>query len=204
MCSEKMCRLLWGAEVKESEVMKSVFNLSVALVVASCSFGVAASDGVINISGRIVNAACKVDVNSANVNVVLPTVSVDAMGATAGNIAGKRPFDINLKDCVSATSEAQLIRVAFYGTPDEVDPTVLKNGGDAGGVGVVLLRDDGSSKIDINGGPNKAPSITLPSPAEGKKDLTLTFNAAYIASLSGGPVTAGTVVAQATWEIEYL
>ena len=72
-----------------------------ALIAALSVVGIAnvqAADGTITINGLVTDKTCDIDINSKDLIVTLPTVSKQTL-ANAGDVAGRTPFQINLKDC---------------------------------------------------------------------------------------------------------
>ncbi|MFW2036784.1 fimbrial protein [Acinetobacter junii] len=72
-----------------------------ALIAALSVVGIAnaqAADGTITINGLVTDKTCDIDTNSKDLIVTLPTVSRQTL-ANSGDVAGRTPFQINLKDC---------------------------------------------------------------------------------------------------------
>ncbi|AYV23361.1 type 1 fimbrial protein [Vibrio mediterranei] len=194
--------------MKKSVLIKSVLASSILLV----SAGSYAADGTITFNGKVTAASCTVTGGatgggsaSTNLNVTLPSITTGSIGTTKGDLAGMTAFTITLTDCKSQSTTAEKMRVAFSGVGDPANQYVLKNTASttpAGGVGIQLLKEDGVSIIDINGGSNKADETTLPTSAETAESYILNFNAAYV-NVSGSAPTAGTVTSVANYTIEY-
>ncbi|MCG9624742.1 type 1 fimbrial protein [Vibrio mediterranei] len=194
--------------MKKSVLIKSVLASSILLV----SAGSYAADGTITFNGKVTAASCTVTGGatgggsaSTNLNVTMPSITTGSIGTAKGDLAGMTAFTITLTDCKSQTTTAEKMRVAFSGVGDPANQYVLKNTASttpAGGVGIQLLKEDGVSIIDINGGSNKADETTLPTSAETAESYILNFNAAYV-NVSGSAPTAGTVTSVANYTIEY-
>ncbi|MGO4701662.1 fimbrial protein [Dyella sp. 2RAB6] len=147
-----------------------------------------AADGTINITGSVTASTCKINgANSpATVNVTLPTVSTTSLG-TAGAIAGRTAFALNLSACGSLT-KAQ--------TYFEPGPTIMADGnlknssGTATGVEVQLLNNDFSA-INLAGTASTQASqqIALASGAG-----NLNYYAQYFATAAAGAGTVSTTV----------
>ncbi|NOI23365.1 fimbrial protein [Vibrio mediterranei] len=194
--------------MKKSVLIKSVLASSILLV----SAGSYAADGTITFNGKVTAASCTVTGGatgggsaSTNLNVTMPSITTGSIGTDKGDLAGMTAFTITLTDCKSQSTTAEKMRVAFSGVGDPANQYVLKNTASttpAGGVGIQLLKEDGVSIIDINGGSNKADETTLPTSAETAESYILNFNAAYV-NVSGSAPTAGTVTSVANYTIEY-
>lgn len=91
-------------------------------------------------------------------------------------------------------------RVAFSGSPDTVDNSILKNTNTttpATGVGVAILENDGTNLVDINGGtPSRSQALST-------GDTELKFKVAYKANTSTPAVTSGNVTAKTFVDITY-
>ncbi|MET2851946.1 fimbrial protein [Vibrio owensii] len=194
--------------MKKVVLIKSLIASSILLV----STGSYAADGQITFNGKVTAASCTVTGGatgggsaSTNLNVTMPSITTGSIGTNAGDLAGMTAFTITLSDCKSQTTTAEKMRVAFSGQGDPANQYVLKNTaatGAAGGVGIQLLKEDGTSIIDINGGSNKADETTLPISTATAESYVLNFNAAYV-NVSGSAPTAGDVSATANYTIEY-
>ncbi|MGD8234010.1 fimbrial protein [Vibrio sp. TRT 1302] len=172
-----------------------------------------AADGQITFNGKIAAGSCKVDGAATgggsvdkNLNMTMPSISSSAIGTAVGSRAGMTAFTISLSDCKGQSATvAEQMRVTFAGQGDPSNAYVLKNTattGAATGVGIQLLKADGTSVIDINGGSNKSDETTLPLSGDAGQSYILNFNAAYV-NVSGSAPTAGVVTATATYAIEY-
>ncbi|HCH3375389.1 TPA: type 1 fimbrial protein [Vibrio parahaemolyticus] len=192
-------------------------NVLIKIIIASsvlvASSGSYAADGTITFNGKVTAASCTVTGGatgsgspSTNLNVTMPSITTGSIDTTPGALAGMTAFTITLKDCKSQTTTAEQMRVAFSGQGDPTNVYVLKNtaaGADAAtGVGIQLLKEDGTSIIDINGGSNKADEKTLPISTVTAESYVLNFNAAYV-NVSGSAPTTGTVTSVANYTIEY-
>lgn len=194
--------------MKKFTLIKTLIASSLFIV----SAGSHAADGTITFNGKITAASCTVTggatgggAASTSLNVTMPSITTESIGHSKGDVAGMTAFNITLSNCKSQSTTAEKMRVAFSGVGDPADQYVLKNtatGTPAKGVGIQLLKEDGVSVIDINGGSNKADETTLPTSSETAKSYILNFNAAYV-NVSGSAPTAGTVTSVANYTIEY-
>ena len=189
-------------------VTKTMLAFSALLI----SLNTNAADGTITFNGKVTAASCTVTGGasggssaSTNLNVTLPSITTGSIGSNKGDLAGMTAFNITLSNCKSQTETAEKMRVSFSGVGDPANQYVLKNTAStspAGGVGIQLLKEDGVSIIDINGGSNKADETTLPTSTETEESYILNFNAAYV-NVGGTAPTAGNVEAVANYTIEY-
>lgn len=87
--------------------------LAASLLLAVLSPAASASDGTITFTGRITTNTCTISGNGGGTDftVALPPVSASTL-ATAGNIAGRTPFNFQLTGCTPATAD-----VAVYFEP---------------------------------------------------------------------------------------
>lgn len=163
-----------------------------ALIFAALSFQSIAADGTINFTGNIIDTACTLDTNSANQTVILGNVSSKAFNA-AGSTAAPTKFNITLTTCPAAATSA---KVTFDGTESSANPNILalNAGQTAGGVGVALYEQNGSTPV-----PLEAVSQSQPLVSTGPN--TLTYVAKYMATAA--TVTAGTANATSTFTIIY-
>ncbi len=181
-------------------------QLALGLVMGSvAASGFAASingdSGTITITGKVTTSTCKVsNDNNGNINVILPTVGIDALNAE-GKTAGKRQFDVKLSGCkgekVALTLSADSAKGAQL-----LGNGVLKNQAadkPAGNVGIALFDEQaGGKRIELNG--NKQNNTVLTESQKDGQETTLRYSAAYYAT---GAATAGNVLAIATYEIAY-
>lgn len=140
-----------------------------------------AVDGTITITGNVNSSTCKINGGNspAAINVTLPTVSTNALNATAA-VAGRTPFSIALTGC-GALTKAQTF---FEPGPTILSDGNLKNGGSATNIEVQLL--DGSyNPINLSTSNATQPQFALTS-----GNGTVNYYAQYYATSAA---TAGTV-----------
>ena len=160
-----------------------------------------AADGDITFTGKVTSSACSLKGfnggSSTSAVMTLPNVT-PASFSSADGYAGMTDFTINLQDCDITTMKNA--RVAFSGSPDTVDNTILKNTNTttpATGVGVAILENDGTNLVDINGGtPSRSQTLST-------GDTELKFKVAYKANTSTPAVTSGNVTAKTFVDITY-
>ncbi|WP_271043878.1 type 1 fimbrial major subunit FimA [Pseudomonas sp. VB3] len=182
-------------------------NSSVQTLVAASllmsSIGVMAAPvlsngGTVHFKGEIVNAACSVSADSADQTVTLGQYR-SAKFKAVGDKTGLVPFTIKLQDCDSTVSSKA--SVAFTGTVDAADPSVLAvsnigggSSGAASGVGIEISDSQGAVLVP-NSGKFSAPHQLK----DGDNVLALT--ARYKSTLAA--VTPGAADADATFTMQY-
>ncbi|WP_025901618.1 type 1 fimbrial major subunit FimA [Tatumella sp. UCD-D_suzukii] len=173
------------------------FGLLASAAQAADTTSTTVNGGTVHFTGQFINAACAVSTDSADQTVNLGqyrTASITASGQTTTNV----PFNIKLVDC--ATSVATTASVAFSGTTDTTDSTLLAvNSGStnttgATGVGIQIL-DSTSAPLT----PNGSTFSTAQTLIDGNN--TLPFVARY--KSTSATVTAGQADADATFVIKY-
>lgn len=153
-----------------------------------------AAAGTVNFTGEILDAACTVDVNSANQTVALGQYNKSEFTAT-GDVTAAKKFSIVLKDCPSTVNQAH---VRFDGTPETTDSTLLaidsSVAGAATGVAINMMSAD-MSQLPLHG--DNSYRYTLVSTA----DNTLDFYAQYKSTTA--TVTAGPANSVASFSVVY-
>lgn len=183
----------------------SIFSVSCASFAAVDNNGDLV-DGIVEITGKIVNQTCTVDSpDSEHVYVTLPTINASLLTGNA-QVAGLTPFTINLKNCAAADANASNVGVyfspaAFFNTDTNtlINTTDTASDG-AGNVTVQLLNGD---KTEIKIGLAPAEQKVLYSgalPSTGIGSVSLPYYAQYYAL---GQVSAGLVTASAPFTIVY-
>lgn len=190
------------------------YILASAIVAALSSTAVNAADGTITFNGTVTVSACtaiaSVTADSVvngpvpNATLTLSPVTTTTLNAVAGTYAGHKPFSIKLTGCEVAAN-LNNVKALFTTTNTPVgDAHVMGNVAattPADGVAVAILQQNGTTQVDLNGGPNTDPGMALPvSGTPGP--VTLNYIAAY-KSLSIGGVTAGNVTGVADFVISY-
>lgn len=192
-------------------------TLALAAALALGSAGVQAADGTITFNGLVTAAACSsiasVTADSTvngptpiNATLTLPNVSNTTLNAAAGTYAGQTPFSIQLTGC-EATTALNNVRAVFTSAASPVgDAYVMANTAaatPAADVAVAILQSNGTTQIDLNGGPARDPGELLPALVvpSAPGPVTLNYKAAY-KSLSTS-VTPGNVTGVADFVISY-
>ncbi|MCW8346447.1 type 1 fimbrial protein [Vibrio sp. ZSDZ65] len=192
--------------MKKNTLCKSIIASSILLI----SAGSYANDGQITFNGKVTAASCQVSGGTTDgtatetLSISMPSITTDSIDATSGALSGHTSFNIQLTNCQGPDEEPIKARVAFSGIGDPDKQYALKNtaANAAQGVGIQLLQEDGTTKIDINGGSAIAPEETLPLASGTAVPITFNFQAAYI-NVTGNKPTAGDVLATAKYVIEY-
>ncbi|EEZ0541932.1 type-1 fimbrial protein subunit A [Escherichia coli] len=175
----------------------AVFSALTLGVATNASAATTVNGGTVHFKGEVVNAACAVNMNSADQTVQLGQVRAAKL-ATAGATSGAVGFNIQLDDCDFGNNvNSQSVKVIFAGASlsnhDDILATQSSAAGAASGVGiqildskggVVTLNSDTAAEYTLTTGTNKIP-----------------FQARYIAP--DGQVTAGTANADATFKVQY-
>jgi len=160
-----------------------------------------ASDGTINITGKVVGNTCTITTNSTggSVNVPLPTVATGNL-ASADKVTGTTPFSIGLECNDGATTPAAVTGPvkAYFEVGPNVDVATgrLKLTGATGvatNLQLELLNEDATS-IKI-GDPSTIKGTTF---ASGK--ATLNYKVQYHAT---GAVAAGSANSSVTYSLDY-
>lgn len=161
-----------------------------------------AADGRVTFEGEILSdGTCKIDTDSQNRAVILPTVG-KANLSRAGQTAAPVPFSIMLKDCNmdDAIKANLLFSGAILGKPYLSNNT---GRGYAANVGIQIVKADGSETPIIVDGtkPNSEKALDTGKNQNGKViQPRFDYFARYYAI---GPATAGNVEATATFQVLY-
>ncbi|MGV0961336.1 MAG: fimbrial protein [Limnohabitans sp.] len=189
-------RLFKSFELKEF-MMKSKNILSATAAALFLCVGFAhASDGTFNFAGALSSATCTItNQNGANIEVGLPSISVSAL-PTAGSVAGRRFFTIDIGACESTNS----VKVSFD-AGDGVDPATGNlfntNANAAANVQAQILTADGTQIKPGDAAQAQAPAVTGTPVSSGK----FTYIAQYVAV--GGPAGAGVLDARVYYTLQY-
>jgi len=179
-------------------------NLLAALVVAGAGLSLnaqAAQTGQIQITGKVVDTTCSVDAGSSNVQVTLPNVDKSLL-QNPGSNTGITPFSVKVSGCTAGTPGAGTDVVSMAFVPDaNVDMNGnLVNTGGASAVAVQLL-DKNQQPINIHNDSYSAQVARGESTGASGGNVNLNYFARYFSA--AGSATAGTVAAQANFELVY-
>ncbi|MBC3249038.1 fimbrial protein [Serratia fonticola] len=172
-----------------------------SLVAAFGSLGMAqaASTGTITFNGELTATTCDVvvDGQAADATVTLPTIGTNLL-QTAGTTRGDTGFVMALNNCAGTLTTAS----AFFEAGASVDQVTgrLKNmTGGATGVSLQLLDGSSTSPAVIQAGnQNQVTNTTYVDVSSGSANLP--YIVRYYAE---APTTAGTVVSNVVYSIQY-
>ncbi len=178
---------------------KLVLITTLGTVLGYANIASAASTGTIDFEGELTASTCDVIVEgqAADATVVLPKVSINQLNA-ATKTAGETGFVMALKNCTGALKSAS----AFFESGASVDTTTgrLKNlSGTATKVSLELLDASSPTMAVIQAGnQNQIDNTTYKDTSSGS--VNLPYAVRYYAE---GETTAGTVVSNVTYSIQY-
>lgn len=161
-----------------------------------------AYDGRVTFEGEILSdGTCKIETDSQNRTVTLPTVG-KANLRLAGQTAAPVPFSITLKECnaVDAEKSALLFSGATAGQSYLPNAT---GSGKANNVGIQIVRADGiGTPIKVDG--SQANSEKAPDTGKEQNGTVIQPRFDYFAHYyATGAATAGEVEATATFQVQY-
>ncbi|HHF5492091.1 TPA: fimbrial protein [Haemophilus influenzae] len=161
-----------------------------------------AHDGKVTFEGEILSdGTCKIETDSQNRTVTLPTVG-KANLSLAGQTAAPVPFSITLKECnaVDAEKSALLFSGATAGQSYLPNAT---GSGKATNVGIQIVKADGAgTTVKVDGSQSDNVKATDTGKAQNSTVIQPRFDyfARYYAT---GAATAGEVEATATFQVQY-
>ncbi|MBN6030574.1 MULTISPECIES: fimbrial protein [Pantoea] len=119
--------------------------IAIALMATSAiSSSAFASDGAVNFTGTITDAACTIDTASQNQDVFLGNIARTAFSG-AGSLAAAKKFTLVLTDCPDTVTGAT---VRFDGTQVSGDNSILAlTAGDSTATGVGVQISDSQNKV---------------------------------------------------------
>jgi len=165
--------------------------------IALASHGAFAADGTITFNGNITAQTCTINGNGSGAKdftVTLPTVSTSTL-ASAGQTAGRTPFNIALTNCTPGTGNVH----TFFEpgpTTDATTGNLILNAGGATKVQLGLLNSDFSA---IKSGFADASQNSKPV-AITSGGATLSYYVQYVAT---GAATAGAAKSSVLYTIAY-
>lgn len=180
-------------------MIKLVIAISLVTVFGAVGSAQAGSTGTITFNGELTANTCDVivDGQAADATVVLPTVGVNQLQA-ATRTAGDTGFVMVLNNCVGTLQTASV----FFQAGTTVDAVTgrLKNiGGNATNVSLQLLDGSSTSSSVIQvGNQNQKTNTVYRNVASGSANLP--YIVRYYAE---APTTAGTVVSNVVYSIQY-
>ncbi|WP_105881543.1 fimbrial protein [Haemophilus influenzae] len=174
----------------------------VALLDCIVALPVYAADGKVTFQGEILSdGTCKIETDSKNRTVTLPTVG-KANLRHPGQTAAPVPFSITLKECNVA--DAEKANLLFSGaTKGQPYLSNAPGRGKATNVGIQIVRADGTSTpIKVDG--SQANSEKAPDTGKEQNGTVIQPRFDYFAHYyATGAATAGDVEATATFQVQY-
>lgn len=178
---------------------KLTIAASLIAVFGTVGMAQAASTGTITFNGELTANTCDVTIDGqpTDATVILPTVSVNQLEA-AGRTAGASTFSMELSNCAGSLPTASAFFEAGVSV-DSVTGRLLNLSGTAANVSLQLL--DGSSpaqEVIKVGSQDQITGTTYKDISGGS--ATLPYIVRYFAE---APTTAGTVVSNVVYSIQY-
>lgn len=177
------------------EMKKAILSTVVAAAsIAAFAPAAHAADGLIEFTGALTSATCKINGGEKDFTVTLPTVSTSTL-ATAGSWAGRQAFKLALTECQPNTGVVS----AYLEPGPTVDMTTGNLKVDTGGATNVQIALLNSTYDKINAaGTNGSQNVDKVNISAGKADLQ--FYAQY---QSLGGATAGAAKSRVNYTIAY-
>lgn len=161
-----------------------------------------AYDGKVTFQGEILSdGTCKIETDSKNRTVTLPTVG-KANLRIAGQTAAPVPFSITLKECKIA--DAEKANLLFSGAATgQIYLSNATGNGKANNVGIQIVKADGTgTPINVDG--SQANSEKAPDTGKAQNGTVIQPRFDYFAHYyATGAATAGEVEATATFQVQY-
>ncbi|MGO3859350.1 MAG: fimbrial protein [Neisseriaceae bacterium] len=179
--------------------MKKLIMVSSLLAALGLVGQAQASDGNITFNGELTASTCDVvvDGQASDATIVLPTVSVSALDAAA-KTSGQTTFSMALSNCTGTLQTAS----AFFESGASVEAATgrLQNmTGTAGNVSLQLIDSSSASNAVIKAGDQSQINNTTYVDISGGS-ANLPYAVRYYAE---APTTAGTVVSNVVYSIQY-
>jgi major type 1 subunit fimbrin (pilin) len=185
--------------LRNFKMKKIIIASSIIAALGLMNSAQAASTGTITFNGELTATTCNavVDGQAADATVILPTIGTNQLTA-ANQTAGRTGFNIALKDCSGTLKTAS----AFFEAGNSVDLVSghLKNlTGNAGNVMLQLLDGSSAAQAPIQAGnTSQTTSTTYVDTSSGSANLPY-----FVEYYATGATTAGTVVTNVTYSIQY-
>ncbi|HHF3606040.1 TPA: fimbrial protein [Haemophilus influenzae] len=182
----------------------SAFCRQIALFACFIAQPLYAYDGTVTFEGEILSdGTCKIDTDSQNRTVTLPTVG-KANLSLAGQTAAPVPFSITLKECnVADAQKANLLFSVSGATRGQIYLSNVTGKGKATNVGIQIVKADGTNTpIKVDG--NEANSDKAADTGKEQNRTVIQPRFDYFAHYyATGAATAGDVEATATFQVQY-
>lgn len=173
-----------------------------ALLACMVALPAYAADGKVTFEGEILSdGTCKIETDSKNRTVTLPTVG-KANLRIAGQTAAPVPFSITLKECNAA--DAKKANLLFSGAATgQIYLSNATGNGKATNVGIQIVKADGTgTPIKVDG--SQANSEKAPDTGKEQNGTVIQPRFDYFARYyATGAATAGDVEATATFQVQY-
>lgn len=182
----------------------SAFCRQIALFACLIAPPLYAADGRVTFEGEILSdGTCKIDTDSQNRTVTLPTVG-KANLSLAGQTAAPVPFSITLKECNAADAQkANLLFSVSGATRGQIYLSNAASSGKANNVGIQIVKADGTG-LPINVDGSQANSEKAPDTGKEQNSTVIQPRFDYFAHYyATGAATAGEVEATATFQVQY-
>ncbi|WP_105896542.1 fimbrial protein [Haemophilus influenzae] len=181
----------------------SAFCRQIALFACLIAQPLYAADGKVTFQGEILSdGTCKIETDSKNRTVTLPTVG-KANLSHSGQTAAPVPFSITLKECNAA--DATKANLLFSGAATKGQPYLSNatGNGKAINVGIQIVKADGAgTPIKVDG--SQANSEKAPDTGKEQNGTVIQPRFDYFARYyATGAATAGDVEATATFQVQY-
>lgn len=180
----------------------SAFCRQIALFACFIAQPLYAYDGRVTFEGEILSdGTCKIETDSKNRTVTLPTVG-KANLRIAGQTAAPVPFSITLKECKIA--DAEKANLLFSGAATgQIYLSNATGNGKANNVGIQIVKADGTgTPINVDG--SQANSEKAPDTGKEQNGTVIQPRFDYFAHYyATGAATAGDVEATATFQVQY-
>lgn len=174
-----------------------LLSAMIAAGVIAISQNALAADGTITFIGSITAQTCTINGNgggSKDFTVTLPTVSSSAL-ASAGQTAGRTPFNIALTNCTPNSGNVHTFFEAGA-TTDGTTGNLTLNAGGATNVQLGLLNSDASAiKAGFADAAQSSKSVAITAGS-----ATLSYYVQYVAT---GPATAGAANSSVLYTLAY-
>ncbi|MCK9109357.1 type 1 fimbrial protein [Haemophilus influenzae] len=180
----------------------SAFCRQIALFACFIAQPLYAYDGRVTFEGEILSdGTCKIETDSKNRTVTLPTVG-KANLRIAGQTAAPVPFSITLKECKIA--DAEKANLLFSGAATgQIYLSNATGNGKANNVGIQIVKADGTgTPINVDG--SQANSEKALDTGKEQNGTVIQPRFDYFAHYyATGAATAGDVEATATFQVQY-
>lgn len=161
-----------------------------------------AADGKVTFEGEILSdGTCKIETDSQNRTVTLPTVG-KANLRLAGQTAAPVPFSITLKECKAVDAEKSALLFSGATAGQSYLPNVTGSG-KATNVGIQIVKADGAgTTVKVDG--SQSDNVKAPDTGKAQNGTVIQPRFDYFAHYyATGAATAGDVEATATFQVQY-